>query len=388
MQAGKKPERKSRIRGEMRIVIDATSLLLRSTGVKNYMYYWIRALQEQPLGECIRLFPYFRRLSQLNHERSCAGKWATRSGRLLVNFCNIRGNRTLDLLEARADVFHASQNLRNPPRWRPRLTATIYDMTCWILPETHTPANVAATKRYGDQVLRRAAACTAISESARRDAIEILGLAEDRVETIYPGVADGFFAATPEDARAVARTYGLERPYILFVGMIEPRKNIDRVLDVYSSLSQAVRSEYELVVAGALGWCKPETVNRLLRPAAGIRYLGYVPESDLPGLTAGAALFFYPALYEGFGLPVAQAMACGVPVITSRGSALEEIGGKDVVTVEPHCIDEMAAAVERLALSPGLRSELGQRGRRRAAQYTWARCAEQSLAFFRRAGGA
>jgi alpha-1,3-rhamnosyl/mannosyltransferase len=81
-------------------------------------------------------------------------------------------------------------------------------------------------------------------------------------------------------------------------------------------------------------------------------------------------------------------MACGVPVITSRGSALEEIGGKDVVTVEPHCIDEMAAAVERLALSPGLRSELGQRGRRRAAQYTWARCAEQSLAFFRRAGGA
>jgi alpha-1,3-rhamnosyl/mannosyltransferase len=371
----------------MRIVIDATSLLLRSAGVKSYMYYWIRALQEQPLGDCIRLFPYFRRLSQLHHERSCAGKWATRSGRQLVNFCNVRGNAMLDLLEAGADVFHASQHLRNPPRLRPRLTATIYDMTCWILPETHSPANVAATKRYGDRVLQRAAACIAISESARRDAIEILGLAEDRVEAIYPGVADGFFTATPEDARAAARAYGLEKPYILFVGMIEPRKNIYRMLDVYSSLPQAVRLEYDLVVAGPLGWCKTETASRLLRPAAGIRYLGYVLESVLPGLTAGAALFFYPSLYEGFGLPVAQAMVCGVPVITSRGSALEEIGGKDVITVDPHCIDEMTAAVERLALSPGLRSEFGQRGRRRAAQYTWAGCAEKSLAFFRRIGG-
>jgi glycosyltransferase involved in cell wall biosynthesis len=372
----------------MRIVIDATSLLLRSAGVKTHMYYWIRALQERPLGNCIRLFPYFRGFSQLHHELSCAGKWATLSGKLLVTFCNVPGNRMLDLLEAGADVFHASQHLRNPPRLRPHLTATIYDMTCWILPETHSPANVAATKRYGDRVLRRAEACIAISESARRDAIEILGLAEDRVEAIYPGVADGFFAATPEDALAAARAYGLQRPYILFVGMVEPRKNIDRALDAYLSLSQAVRSEYELVVAGPLGWCKPETASRLLRPAAGIRYLSYVPESDLPGLTAGAALFFYPALYEGFGLPVAQAMACGVPVITSRGSALEEIGGRDVITVDPHGIDEMAAAVERLALSPGLRFDLGQRGRRRAAQYTWARCAEQSLAFFRRTGGA
>jgi alpha-1,3-rhamnosyl/mannosyltransferase len=371
----------------MRIVIDATSLLLCSAGVKNYMYYWIRALREHALGDRIRLFPYFPGVSQLHHECSCAGKWATLSGRLLVNVCNVRGNRLLDLLEADADVFHASQHLRNPPRLGPRLTATIYDMTCWMLPEMHSPANVAATKEYDDRVLRRATACVAISQSARRDAIEILGLAEDRVEAIYPGVADGFFAATPQDARAAAKTYGLEKPYILFVGMIEPRKNIHRVLDVYSSLSAAVRSEYELVVAGPLGWCKPETVRRLLRPAAGIRYLGYVPESDLPGLTAGAALFFYPSLYEGFGLPVAQAMACGVPVITSRGSALEEIGGEDVITVEPHCIDEMAAAVERLALSLVLRSELGQRGRRRAAQYTWARCAEQSLAFFRRAVG-
>ena len=372
----------------MRIVIDATSLLLSSAGVKGYMYYWIRALQEQALGDRIRLFPYLRGLSPLHHERSCAGGWATFSGRLLVAFSNAPGTRVLDLLEAGADVFHASQHLRNPPRRGPRLTATIYDMTCWILPETHAPANVAATRRYGDRVLRRAAACIAISESARRDAIEILGLAEDRVEAIYPGVAGGFFAATAEDARAAARKHALKRPYILFVGTIEPRKNVDRVLDVYSSLPQAVRSGYELVVAGPLGWCRPETASRLLHPAAGIRYLGYVPVSDLPGLTAGAALFFYPALYEGFGLPVAQAMACGVPVITSRGSALEEIGGDDVSVVGPQCIDEMAAAVERLALSPGLRSELGQRGRRRAAQYTWARCAERSLAFFHRVGSA
>jgi len=106
----------------MRVVIDATSLLLRSAGVKSYMYYWIRALQEHSLGDRIRLFPYFRGLSQLHHERSCAGKWATLADRLLVNFCNLPGNRMLDLLESGADVFHASQHLRNPPRLRPRLS--------------------------------------------------------------------------------------------------------------------------------------------------------------------------------------------------------------------------------------------------------------------------
>ena len=180
----------------MRIVIDATSLLTRSAGVKSYMHYWIRSLQQHALGNRIELFPYLGNLQGINHEESSFGRWKTSWGKLLVNLSNIRGNRMLDVLARGADVFHASQHLVNPPRVGTHLTATIYDMTCWLQRETHAAANVEATFRYGDRVLKRAASCIAISESSRRDAIEILGLAEDRVKTIYPGVADSFFAVS------------------------------------------------------------------------------------------------------------------------------------------------------------------------------------------------
>jgi glycosyltransferase involved in cell wall biosynthesis len=368
----------------MRIVVDATSLLNRSAGVKSYMHYWIRSLQQHPFGHRIDLFPYLGRLPGLNHEESSFGRWKTLWGKLSVNFCNIRGNRVLELLTRCADVFHASVHLVNPPTAGTHLTATIHDMTCWIHPETHTAANIEATRRYGHRVLRRAAACIAISESSRRDAIEILGLAEDRVRTIYPGVDDSFFLVSPEDATAVKTTYGLGKPYMLFVGMIEPRKNIDRLLDAYSALPLAVREEYDLVLAGPLGWCSPNTIERLLHPGPGIHFLGYVPERNLPLLTAGAAMFLFPSLYEGFGLPVAQAMACGVPVVTSRGSSLEEIGGDAVVLIDPCSVEELAAAVARLALSACRRKELGELGRRRANGFRWDRCARESIEFFER----
>jgi alpha-1,3-rhamnosyl/mannosyltransferase len=114
---------------------------------------------------------------------------------------------------------------------------------------------------------------------------------------------------------------------ILYVGTIEPRKNIDRMLDAFAATSAETRAACDFVLAGPLGWCSEATARRVSEPARGVRYLGYVPEPDLPGLTRGAALFLFPSLYEGFGFPVVQAMACGVPVVTSRGSSLEETCG-------------------------------------------------------------
>jgi glycosyltransferase involved in cell wall biosynthesis len=250
------------------------------------------------------------------------------------------------------------------------------------MPEVHVPANVAATRRYGERVLRRATACIAISEQSKKDAVEILKLPADRIDVIYPGVAEEFFTVERPEAQAVAKRYRLDKPYLLYVGTIEPRKNVDRLLDAYRSICEPVRKEHELVIVGPLGWCSEATRDRLRTPEPGIRYLGYVPEGDLPGLTAGATAFVFPSLYEGFGLSLVQAMACGVPAITSRGSSLVEVAGEDAILVDPRNTDAIAAAIERLALSPSLREDLGQRGRLRAASFRWERNAQQSLAFF------
>jgi len=363
-------------------MIDATSLLLPGAGVKTYMYHWIRSLQRSGTQDVIRLFPFLGRLSNLDHESSSVGERRTALGTMAVYFSNIKWNPVLEVVGCAADVFHASQHLHNPPHLATRLTATIYDMTCWLMPEVHVPANVTATLRYGEKVLRRATACIAISEQSKKDAIEILKLPADRIEVIYPGVAEEFFTVELPQAQAVAERHGLDKPYLLHVGTIEPRKNVGRILDAYRSISDPIRKQHDLVIAGPLGWCSDAIKDRLRAPELGIRYLGYVSEADLPGLTAGATAFVYPSLYEGFGLSVAQAMACGVPAVTSRGSALGEIAGDAAILVDPRNTDAIAAAMQQLLCSPSLREDLGQRGRLSAASFRWERNAQQSLAFF------
>jgi len=260
-------------------------------------------------------------------------------------------------------------------------------MTCWLMPELHTPANVRADKNFAGKVMCRASGLIAVSESTKNDAIRILGLDPGKVEVIHPGVAEPYFQTTAGEVGRIRESYGLSRSYILFVGTIEPRKNLDTLLDAYEQLPAAIREEFELVVAGPLGWAAGETVKRLHSGLRGVRYLGYVPESDLPGLTAGATVFAYPSLYEGFGFPVAQALACGAPVVASSVSSLPEVTGEAGLLVDPHSAAEIRSALERLLLSPSLRNEVGRTGKERAMRFRWEACAKRSLEFFRKVAG-
>src|SRR5208283_4773268 len=156
-------------------------------------------------------------------------------------------------------------------------------------------------------------------------------------------------------ASAIARA----RPYALYVGTIEPRKNLDTLLDAWALLKPSLRGEFDLLVAGPRGWSFDATFARIEREAT---YLGYVPEADLPGLTAGATAFVYPSLYEGFGFPVAQAMAAGAPVITSNNSCLPEIVAGAAILLDPRSASEIAAALTRLFESESPRMELRARG--------------------------
>jgi alpha-1,3-rhamnosyl/mannosyltransferase len=369
----------------MRVTVDAVPLLYRSAGVKNYLYYWIRHLLREAGGVEIRLFPFLDEPQALDHDSSGADLFTTVTRLGLMYALN---RIPLDLARwagPRTDVFHASK-LKYPPR-SARLTATVHDLTWRTMPEMHSPANVAEEEAFAERVLRRADGLIAVSEASRADAVRILNLAPEKIRVIHHGVAEEFFRAGPAETDGAKARLGLSRPYALFVGTIEPRKNMGLLLDAWRGLSGSVRDEFDLIVAGPAGWRQGETLARLRNPAPGVRYLGYVPERDLPGLMAGAAVFVYPSLYEGFGFPVAQAMAAGAPVVTSAVSSLPEIAGGAAALVDPRSEAELRRTLEDVLMSPERRRGMIERGRRNARRFSWGECARRSIAFFRDAAG-
>jgi glycosyltransferase involved in cell wall biosynthesis len=352
----------------MRIIVDATSTLVRSAGIKNYIWHWVRHLRKQ--GADVGAFPFLDDFGKLDHEASALSRPATVARFALIKSMNEIGFPPLDWLIRDADIFHATNLLRRVPR-RAKLTATIHDLTCWLMPEVHTPGNVKADREFADRILRCADGLIAVSENTRQDAIRLLSIAPDRIRTIHSGIAESYYDAVPAE-RA--------RPYVLYVGTIEPRKNLDALLDAWTLLKPSLRDEFDLVIAGPRGWGSDQTRVRIEREAT---YLGYVPEERLPGLTAGATVFVYPSLYEGFGFPVAQAMAAGVPVLTSNNSCLPEITGDAAILIDPRSAAAIASSLTRMLESEALLADLAARGRMRADLFRWEKCATQSLHFFR-----
>jgi alpha-1,3-rhamnosyl/mannosyltransferase len=369
----------------LRIAIDAVPLLVRSAGVKNYLYYWTQYLRQESRGPEVRLFPFLGTPHGLDHEGSMADPITTWARLGLIYLLNRFPNDISGWMDPDIDVFHSCK-LMNPPR-RAKLTATVHDMTCWLFPETHSPANVAADRRFAERILKHADGLIAVSEATRDDAVRILKLAPEKVRVIHHGIADLFFRVTTSDAEAVRARHRLERPYLLFVGTIEPRKNVDLLLEAYRGLTLSIKEEFELILAGPPGWAQAETMARLRQPSPGVRYLGYVAEQDLPGLFAGATAFVYPSLYEGFGFPVAQAMAAGTPVITSSVSALPEIAGGAAILVDPRSEEDLRAAMQQLLTSPSERGRRIELGRENARRFSWVECARQSLRFFEDVAG-
>ncbi|HXP84744.1 MAG TPA: glycosyltransferase family 1 protein [Bryobacteraceae bacterium] len=362
------------------VMVDATPLLQRSGGVKNYVFYWLQHLQRS--AGSIRMYPFLRELEELDHERSIEGTLGTLVRLAFAHFANVDHNRVLNLVARRVELFHVSSNqVYNPPT-NTKLSATVYDMTCWLVPGMHEADTVAWAKRFADRVLQRADGVIAISESTRRDVIEILGLPPERVTVIYPGIPEAFFTVTASQVDGVRTHYDLRREYILFVGVMEPRKNLPRLVEAYQSLAPSLREEFELILAGPIGWIEPQELAKILAPGTGIRHLGYVPEKDMAPLTAGATVMAYPSLYEGFGFPVAQAMAAGVPVVTSGISSLPELVGDAGELVDPNSVTEIRDALARVLTSPTSRCSMAQKGRERAREFSWDRCTRMSLEYF------
>ncbi len=362
------------------VCIDCSPLLLRSAGVKTYLYHWVRALRAQS-PRSIRTFLAPADRGRLDHD----GGLRMHPAKIAALVALSRLPRiACDLAIPRCDVFHISSQLRRTPS-RPRLSTTLHDLTAWILPGCHMPANVAAEKEFADRVLKRASGIIADSENTKQDAIRILGISPEKIRVVYLGVPPEYFSVPAESVDTVKAAYKLARPYFLFVGTIEPRKNVDTLLAAWDGMPASFRRENDLVIAGMAGWRAEATMRRLLqaeRDESGVRYLNYVPEADLPGLTAGAKAFVYPSLYEGFGIPVAQAMAAGSPVITSNVSSLPEVAGNAALLIDPRSTAELRSAMTAIDESADFRKRLAAASRSRSQCFKWETAAAESLRYF------
>ena len=361
------------------VCIDCSPLLVRSAGVKTWCFHWLQALRALDPAH-IRTFLAPENLNELLHEGGV--QMYPRQILTLLSLNRLPAFFT-GMLAPKSDIFHISNLLHKYPA-ASRLSATLHDLTPWILPDCHTPAMVAADKAFASRILRRAAGVIAVSEHSKSDAVRILNLDPEKIEVIYPGVSDRYSTVPKQAAAAAAAALNLRKPYFLSLGTIEPRKNLDTLLTAWESLPASFRDGYELVIAGMPGWRSGATLRRIQEASRDgrIRYAGYVAEALLPGLTAGAEALVYPSLYEGFGLPVAQAMAAGCPVIASNVSSLPEITGGDALLADPLSVSELAAAIQKMGDSPDLRVRLRAAGIERAARFTWNSAAAASLRYF------
>jgi alpha-1,3-rhamnosyl/mannosyltransferase len=194
---------------------------------------------------------------------------------------------------------------------------------------------------------------------------------------VVPLAADPRFARNHSEAElnVVRQRYGLDRPFVLTVGTLEPRKNLVRVIEAHAGLPQLLREDHPLVLVGPRGWEADEIVARAGAGGSTVRILGHVPDDDLSALYAACTAFCYPSLYEGFGLPLLEAMATGAACVTSNVSSLPEVGDDAVLYVDPLRVEDIRRALETLLTSETKRAELGDRAARRASRFSWDRTA-------------
>ncbi|CAI8864478.1 glycosyltransferase family 4 protein [Pseudomonas donghuensis] len=288
----------------------------------------------------------------------------------------------------RREYIYHEPNFILKPHDGPCLT-TIHDLSFIHYPHFHPAERVEWLNRELPGTLARADYIITDSQLVRSELIGRFNLPGSKVRAIYLGADQRFAPRSEQQTLNVLRRHGLEHGnYIAFVGTLEPRKGLTVLLDAWTRLPLALRRAFPLVIAGAPGWRNADLLERIhsLQAKGEVRYLRFVAADELPSLYAGAALFAYPSVYEGFGLPVLEAMASGVPVICTAGTSMAEFAQDAAVLHEPDSSESLADGLKRLLEDEGLRRALAGKGLAQAAQYSWARCARETTEVYQSMG--
>lgn len=359
----------------------------RAAGINKYIYQLLAHLRLLARGEDSftvftgkwELPPELRPTPHLKYVQTRLPTW-----RPAVRIAWEQLFQPVQVARERLDLLH-STSYAQPLVTRVRSVVTMLDLSFVRMPgsfnrwnRTYLAAMSALTARRCDRII-------AISESTRRDIVHFLKVPSSKVEVIYCGVDDQF---RPLEDRAEVERFraakGLPDRFLLYLGTLEPRKNVERLVDAYALLRRDGITSHKLVLAGAKGWLYDRIFARVreLGLMEHVQFASYVPYPELPLWYNAADIFIYPSLYEGFGLPPLEAMACGTPVVTSSVSSLPEVVGAAAVTVDPLDTGALAAAIAEVLSQPSLRERLRTEGPRQAARFSWADMARETYATY------
>ncbi|MBN1583241.1 MAG: glycosyltransferase family 4 protein [Anaerolineae bacterium] len=359
----------------------------RSAGIHRYIYHLLCRLPDADAGLSYTAFLHDPRFTPRQGMRVRRPIWST-----ITPYKRIVWEQLVApvvLRQEKVDLLHAMAFVSPVLSKRPTVV-TVFDVSFLQFPQAFSAAKRIYLRWMTHLSVQRATQVIAISDHTRRDVIERFTVPGERVKTVYCGVDASFRPLPEKKVRAFRQKKGLPAQSILFLGTIEPRKNISQLIKAFAHLIATSGQDFAdlcLVIAGGKGWFF-EPIFALveeLELTHRVRFTGYVPEEEKCGWYNVATCFCYPSLYEGFGLSPLEAMACGTPVITSNVSSLPEVVGDAGLTVAPDDVRGLSDALYRVLSDASLRDELVDRGKKRAATFTWDKAARQTAQIYRQA---
>lgn len=373
----------------MRIAINTLSLNRTKAGMGNYICNLVNNLARMDRKNSYHILVSdnngkFFRIRQGNFRTINLGKGVTRGlNRFLWEQFSLPGY----LKKNRIDILH-SPGFVTPLMSKAKNIVSIADMTFINYPEVHTLFKRAYFRLFMPRSIRNADKILAISESTKKDILKLVKVDPEKIKVTHLAHGREFSVKDKKKARAFAKTrYGINPPFILFVGMIEPRKNLERLFRAFLELKKE-GIPHELVIVGKKGWKYKgifKTVKELMLEDD-IIFTGYVPDNDLAILYNASEMLAYPCLYEGFGIPILEAMACGCPVITSNVSSMPEVAGDAALLVNPEKTGEIASAMRKVIYDERLQKELKRKGKLQSSRFSWENTARQTLTAYEKVG--
>jgi len=369
----------------------STAATYRSAGISRVIQHLLTELPAVAGGE---RFVVFAPEDRANRDLLAPPTYAARLTRLPMHrpVMRIAWEQTVlpfELRRVRAELLHAL-GFVSPFAWRGPTVVTTYDLSFMRYPHVLNRSNRTYLRTFCPPSLRRADRVITISEHARREVIELCGVKPERVTAILLAADERFRPASPQATSAFREAKRLPERFVLYLGTLEPRKNVDVLVRAYARLRQHGSVDHELVLAGDRGW-QYGSIFALVRELGlepFVRFPGFVPDDEQALWYSSATVFAYPSLYEGFGLPLLEAMACGTPVVASRSSSLPEVVGDAGVLVDPNDSEGLSQALSQLLEDDGRRRSLAAAGEARAKTFSWRRMATETLQVYRDVLGA
>lgn len=364
----------------MIIAVDATSIPQPMAGAGVYIYNLIKQLALEGNATDYVFFASSKTVNALRHEKCRAKLIPVDINKASMRLVWEQVVLPRLLQENNVDLLH-SPHYTMPLAAHTKRVVTYHDLTFFILPQVHQPIKTAffrimmtLTKKNADHIITD-------SESTRQDAIRLLGIDPSKISSVLLAANSVFKPIENEVASSRLQKYGLNvNRYICYVGVIEPRKNVDLLIEAYARIADQFQ-DIPLVIVGKQGW----QYNRVFRKVNDlglndrVRFLGHICMDDLVAIYSGASVFVYPSQYEGFGLPVLEAMQCGAPVITTNVSSMPEVSGGAAILIDPDNIDALSTAMADVLKNATLASRLSNSGLERAKSFSWSKTARETI---------